>query len=60
MMREVTKEQFYEPIYDKRLNVHPHIQPGPFPYKTIWKYQGTLEGKIYGRSDGTKYFLQDD
>jgi len=47
-MREVSKKDFYGPIYEKGLNVHPHIQSGQFPYTTIWKYLGTLQGKKYG------------
>ena len=60
MMREVSKAEFYGPIYEKRLNVHPYLQPGPYPYISIWKYMGSLAGKVYGKSDGTKYFLRDD
>lgn len=48
-MRRAGKEEFYEPIYRDRLNVHPTIITG-FPYTSDWKYQGTLTGKTYGRT----------
>ena len=37
-MRQVAKGEFYGPIYADRLNVSPHIQSGPYPYTSIWKY----------------------
>lgn len=49
-MREVSKEAFYAPIYDRWLNVHPNIQPTSFPYTSFWKYQGAAHGKIYGKT----------
>lgn len=64
-MREVSKEEFYAPIYGRRLNVSPYIQPTPFPYTSIWKYQGALHGRVYGKTVdrverglvATSYFL---
>lgn len=33
--REVTRDEFFRCIGP--LNVHPHIQPGPYPYTSIWR-----------------------
>ena len=45
-MREVTKGEFYEAIYERGLNVHPF----PERERTIWKFVGTR--KVYGESSG--------
>lgn len=62
-MRPVTKEQFYAAI--GHLNVHPQIQPGPYPYTSLWKHlNGSgVVGKSVGVRDGgmvrQEYFLKD-
>lgn len=62
-MRPVTKEQFYDAI--GRLNVHPQIQPGPYPYTSTWKMLSDrrVVGKSVGRRLGgttvNDYFLED-
>ena len=48
-MRSVTKDEFYAFLGNR--DVHPLIQPGPYPYISIWKlrYGGEVVGKIVGR-----------
>ena len=63
-MRAVTKEEFYAAV--GRLNVHPQIQPGPYPYTSLWKTisERRVVGKSVGRYVGglttQDYFLADD
>ena len=63
-MRPVTKEQFYAAI--GHLNVHPQIQPGGYPYTSIWKMldgSRVVVGKSVGVRDGgmvrQEYYLGD-
>ena len=64
VVRPVSKERFYAAI--GRLNVHPQIQPGPYPYTSLWKTldgSRTIVGKSVGVRDGgtvkQEYFLGD-
>lgn len=64
-MWKVSKEAFYKPIYDKRLDVHPSIVTS-FPYTSIWKFTrngGTVYGKtvdvVEGGTVRTEYYLAD-
>jgi hypothetical protein len=62
-MRKVTMEEFYKVMGP--LDVHPSIQPGPYPYTSLWKLRqrpdSTPLGKSVGRMEGgqavTDYFL---
>jgi len=59
-MKPVTKEEFYKQVGP--LDVHPSIQPGPYPYTSLWKLRhGQTVGKSVGRIEGglavTDYFL---
>ncbi len=61
-MKPVTAEQFY--AFMNPLDVHPSIQPGPWPYTSLWKLRrnsdGAPLGKSIGRKDGSsEYFLAD-
>ena len=62
-MRQVTKDQFYAAVGP--LNVHPSIQPGSWPYTSLWKLQSGDQrtvGKTVGRLEqpgkaATDYYL---
>lgn len=62
-MRPVTKDEFYAAIGN--LNVHPQIQPGPYPYTSLWKRldNRNVIGKSVGVRDGgmvrQEYYLED-
>lgn len=47
--RQVAAKQFFEAIGHG--DVHPQIQPGPFPYTSLWK---TKEGRVVGKSTGER------
>lgn len=55
-MRQVSKEEFFKPIYDKGLDVHPTIVSSSFPYTSEFRFHrqpGTpVYGKIVDRRDG--------
>ncbi len=63
-MRQVTKKEFYDKVYDGKHNVHPSII-GKWPYTSHWIYlnnpHGPLFGKTVERLEGglivTDYFL---
>lgn len=59
-MKPVTKDQFYAAM--NPLDVHPSIQPGRWPYTSLWRLRqnpdGQPLGKSVSRADGsTEYFL---
>jgi len=63
-MRRVTTEQFYAAVGP--LNVYPQIQPGPYPYTSIWKTMdvsraviGKSVGVREGGTVGQEYYLGD-
>lgn len=61
-MKEVTREAFYGQIYAKRLDVHPSIQPGRWPYTAVWRFARNPGSRPYGKSvgrtgGGYSYFL---
>jgi hypothetical protein len=64
-MRQVTVTEFYKVMGP--IDVHPSIQPGPYPYTSIWKLRQRPDsaalGKSVGRREGgltvTDYFLND-
>lgn len=66
-MRPVSKSVFYQAVKDENANVHPSIQPGPFPYTMIWKYCQSPDSQPFGKSVDrcergrvvTDYFLND-
>lgn len=51
-MRQVTKEEFYGPIYRDRLNVHPRIVTGRYPYTTDFIWLSNPHRVPYGRIVG--------
>ncbi len=51
--QEVTKEEFYSRIYEGKLNVHPQIQPGNYPYTSVFK---SPAGRVFGKSVG--YYVE--
>lgn len=62
-VRAVTAERFFAVV--KPLDVVASIQPGAYPYTSIWKlrYGGHVVGKSVGRMDGgltvTDYYLSE-
>jgi hypothetical protein len=59
-MRAVDKAAFYARVGP--LNVHATIQPGGWPYTSLWKLADgrTVVGKSVGKRDGSHdYFLKD-
>lgn len=64
--RRVTKDQFFAPIYDLGLDVHPDII-SRFPYTSEWRHQKRIGRPLYGRTvqrlEGalivTDYFKED-
>lgn len=64
-LRQVTREDFFAPIYAKNLDVHPTIVTDRYPYASEWRLHrqiGTpLVGKTVGRLEGglavQDYFL---
>lgn len=60
-MRRVTKEEFFSAI--GFMNVHPQIQPGPYPYTSLWKRAsdrfvvGKSMGVLVGGTVKQNYFL---
>lgn len=65
-MREVTKEEFFKPIYDGGLDVHPEITTR-FPYTSVWRFHRQIGRPVFGKTvdrlEGgltkTAYFLAD-
>ena len=55
-LRQVTREEFFAPIYAKGLDVHPSIVTAHYPYTSEWRFHrqfGTpLFGKTVGRIEG--------
>ena len=51
-MRQVTREEFYGQINDRKLDVHPSIQPGSWPYTSVWKFTRNPGAYPYGKSVG--------
>lgn len=62
-VKPVSREQFYSAV--GRLNVDPQIQPGPYPYTSLWKTSPDrrVVGKSVGRIEcgltAKDYFLAD-
>jgi len=62
-VRPVTKAQFYAAIGP--LNVYAQIQPGPYPYTSLWKHSNGsgVVGKSVGVREGglvrQEYYLGD-
>jgi len=61
-VRTVSKEEFYEPIFRDRLNVHPRIVTDKWPYTSvfIWPSQPHKEayGKVVGLANGgSEYYI---
>lgn len=53
-MQQVTKEEFFKPIVDKALNVHPTIE-GNYPYTSVWRHYPFLaHSRIYGKTVDTE------
>lgn len=55
--REVSEDDFFAEMNPK--DVHPTIQPGPYPYTSLWRTRdGKAVGKSVGRIDeGTMWLL---
>ena len=61
-MKQVSKADFFGPIFANRLDVHPRITNDRWPYRTDWQFHrkpgAPLYGKAIGKTDGTNdYFL---
>lgn len=48
-MRQVSQDEFFKPIYDKGLDVHPSILPGRFPYTSEFRFHRQHNTPIYGK-----------
>lgn len=48
-MRQVSKEEFFKPIYDKGLDVHPSIVT-KYPYTSIWNFHRKFGEPAYGKT----------
>ena len=64
-MRSVTKEQFFKAINESKLDVQPSIQPGRWPYTSIWKFPRNPGRAPYGKTVGRRgggydYFLTEE
>lgn len=67
-MKQVTKEEFYEPINRDRLNLHPRIINDKWPYTSVFMWVGIPHrepyGKVVGRAVGDMevkdYFVSED
>lgn len=46
-LKQVTKEEFWKIIFDGKLDVHPVILDGPYPYTSVFKYR--RDGVEFGR-----------
>jgi hypothetical protein len=63
-MIEVTKEEFFKPIFSRKLDVHPSIKTG-WPYTSDWEFHNQIGRPVYGktvlREEGgqilTSYFI---
>lgn len=51
-MRQVTKEEFYGPIFRDRLNVHPRIVTNKYPYTSDFIWLSAPHRAPYGRVVG--------
>lgn len=49
MVRQTSKKGFFEPIYAKKLNVHPRIV-SQFPYTCEWRFIGQFNSPVYGKT----------
>ena len=66
-MRQVSKEEFYGPIYEGRLNLHPSIVNDKFPYTSVFKWlvapwrepYGKIVDRVEGGSVVRDYFVAD-
>lgn len=59
-MKQVSQERFFAVM--NPLDVHPSIQPGPWPYTSLWKLRRNPDGAILGKSvcrtnGGSEYYL---
>lgn len=48
-MRQVTREEFFAPIYAEGLDVHPTII-SRFPYSSEWRFPRKLGEPLYGKT----------
>lgn len=63
-MQKVSRKEFFAAVGDK--DVHPQIQPGPWPYTSLWRLQSEPGRPVIGKSvvcdEGgvlnTVYFLE--
>ena len=55
--KQVTKDEFYKHIYENNMDVHPYIQPGPYPYTSHWKKPSGY-GDVLLISTESEYFIK--
>lgn len=46
--KEVTREEFYKRLYANPRDIMPKIQPGDYPWTSIWK---TKSGVVFGKTE---------
>lgn len=49
-MREVSKADFYKPIFEQRLDVQPRITSDRFPYTSLWEFHRSPGRPVYGKT----------
>jgi len=62
--RQVSKDEFYKPIFGKGLDVHPTIVTDKWPYTSEWTFHHITGRPVYGRTvgradGGTDYFVRE-
>lgn len=56
---QVTRDHFYQIIGDFRLDVHPSIRSGPYPYTTDWVLpSGRIIGTTFPAKNRRSNFFQ--
>jgi hypothetical protein len=66
-MKEVSREEFFKPIYQHKLDVHPRITNDRHPYTSEWSFHNLTTRPVYGKTvdrvEGgvckTSYFLSE-
>lgn len=66
-LRQVSRDQFFGPIHDRGLDVHPEIVTSRYPYTADWRFHrrpgrplyGRTVGRIEGAAEVTDYFVAD-
>jgi hypothetical protein len=60
-MTKVTKDEFWAHIFGLTVDVHPRIQPGPYPYTSVFldrhnRVYGQIVGAVVNGQSVSTYF----